>query len=109
MISEKQLCDLIDALEADVLRQWVEAGLVRAHGREPPLQFDDADVARVHLICELHYKLAVDDETLPLVVSLMDQLYSLRRSARAISTAIAEEAEDVRSRITRRAFDRLRS
>jgi chaperone modulatory protein CbpM len=108
MISDKQLCELIGALEAHMLHQWVEAGLVRAHGREP-LQFDDDDVARVHLICELHYELAVDDEALPMVVSLMDQLYSLRRSARALSAAIAEEPDDIRARITQRALDSLRS
>jgi chaperone modulatory protein CbpM len=106
MIGEKQLCDLIGALEAHMLRQWVDAGLVRASSREP-LQFDDADVARVHLICELHYELAVDEETLPVIVSLMDQLYALRKTARAVSAAIAEEPEDVRSRITLRALESL--
>lgn len=108
MIDEKQLCGLIRALEEHTLRQWVNSGLVRAHSHEP-LQFDEADVARVHLICQLHYEMAVDEETLPLIVSLIDQLYSLRRSARAVNAAIAEESEDVRMRITQRAFKVLRS
>jgi chaperone modulatory protein CbpM len=108
MISEKQLYDLIGALEAHMLRQWVDAGLVRVQGREP-LQFDDDDVARVRLICELHYELAVEEEALPVIVSLMDQLYTMRRSARAMSSAIAEEPAEIRARIMRRALASLRS
>jgi chaperone modulatory protein CbpM len=107
MISEKELCALIDALEAHVLRNWVDAGLVRAMNRDP-LQFDEADVVRVQLICELHYELAVEEEMLPLIVSLVDQLYGLRRSARAFNDAIAEEPEEVRRRITQKVLDRLR-
>jgi len=107
MMDERQLCELIDALEAHMLRQWVEAGLVHALDGDP-LTFDDADVARVQLICELHYEMAVDEETLPLIVSLMDQLYSLRRSARAVNAAIAGEPEEVRRRIVQRALETLR-
>ena len=107
MISEKELCALIEALEAHVLRSWVDAGLVRALNRDP-LQFDEADVARVQLICELHYELAVEEETLPLIVSLVDQLYGLRRSARAFNDAIADEPEEVRLRITQNVLARLR-
>ena len=108
MVGEKQLCDLIDALEAHMLRRWVEAGLVRARAHEP-LEFDEADVARVRLICDLHYDMALDEETLPLVVSLMDQLYSLRGSARAVSPALSHEPDEVRERIARRALDMLAS
>jgi chaperone modulatory protein CbpM len=99
MISEKELCAMIDRLEAQMLRQWVDAGLVRSAGTAHAMHFEDADVARVRLICELHYDLAVEEETLPLVLSLMDQIYDLRRSSRAIAAAIASEDEEVKRRI----------
>lgn len=108
MITEHELCAMIDRLEAHILRQWVDAGLVHGVGDEVLLRFEDADVARVRLICELHYDLAVEEETLPLVLSLMDQLYDLRRSSRAIAAALAEEPEEVRSRIAVSAAKRLR-
>ena len=107
MITEKELCGRIRVLEVHRLHQWVDAGLVRTRSRDP-LLFDDADLARVSLICELYYDMAVNDETLPLVVSLMDQLYALRRSARAVTTALSEESDDVRLRITQKALKRLR-
>lgn len=108
MISERQLCALIDRLEAQMLRQWVEAGLVRAAGPAEAMHFDETDVVRVRLICELHYELAVEEETLPLVVSLMDQIYDLRRSSRAVAAAIADEPEEVQMRIAAAAAKWLR-
>jgi chaperone modulatory protein CbpM len=100
MIGEKDLCAMFAELEADTLRDWVEAGLVRSARQGEALGFDDADVARVRLICELHYDLAVDRETLPLVVSLIDQIYDLRRSVRAMASALEGEPEEVRLRIS---------
>lgn len=99
---------MIERLEAHMLRHWIDAGLLRDAGRDAPLQFDDADVARVRLICELHYDMAVEEETLPLVLSLMDQIYDLRRSARAVAAAIADEHDEVRTRIAVAAVQRLR-
>ena len=99
---------MISRLEAHMLRHWVDAGLLRNAGAGEPLQFEDADVARVRLICELHYELAVEEETLPLVLSLMDQIYDLRRSARAVAAAISDEPEEVRLRIAATAVGRLR-
>jgi chaperone modulatory protein CbpM len=98
MIGEDELCGMIELLDGDTLRQWVATGLVRSAVADP-LRFDDADVARVHLICELRFDLDVEETSLPLVLSLIDQLYDLRRSARAISAAIAEESGEVRMRI----------
>jgi chaperone modulatory protein CbpM len=108
MIGEKELCAIIGRLEAHMLQHWVDAGLLRHAGRGEPLQFEEADVARVRLICELHYDLAVEAETLPLVLSLMDQIYDLRRSARAVAAAIADEPDEIRSRIAVAAVRRLR-
>jgi chaperone modulatory protein CbpM len=56
----------------------------------------------------LHYELAVEEETLPLVVSLMDQIYDLRRSSRAVAAAIADEPEEVQMRIAAAAAKWLR-
>jgi chaperone modulatory protein CbpM len=108
MIGEKDLCAMIGRLEAHMLRHWVDAGLLRSVGHGEPLQFEASDVARVRLICELHYDMDVEGETLPLVLSLMDQIYDLRRSARAVAAAIGDEPDDVRSRIAAAAMRRLR-
>lgn len=109
MIGEEDLYAMFVRLETDMLRQWIDTGLVRASRQGTALSFDEADVARVRLICELHYDLAVEEETLPLVLSLMDQLYDLRRSARALASAIEEEPDEVRVRISAGVVKRLKA
>ena len=99
MIGEAELCDMFERLDADTLRHWVAVGFVRGTGAEPAA-FDEADVTRVRLICELRYDLDIEEASLPLVLSLMDQLYGLRRSMRAIAAAVAEQPGEVRMQIT---------
>jgi chaperone modulatory protein CbpM len=50
--------------------------------------FGDADLARCRLILELRGDLAIDDEAMPLVLSLLDQVYVLRRQLRLLSTLV---------------------
>jgi chaperone modulatory protein CbpM len=41
----------------------------------------------------------VEEETIPLVLSLLDQLYALRRQMNALTAAIREQPDDVRQAI----------
>ncbi len=47
------------------------------------------------LLVELHVTLEVDTETVPLVLSLIDQLYDTRRTLRALTAAIEAQPEPV--------------
>jgi chaperone modulatory protein CbpM len=86
------------------ISRWVELGWVAPVGRrgaEPA--FSDLDVARLCLICDLRHDLEVDEETMPLVLSLLDQLYTLRRQLAALTGAIQQQPDDIRRAI----LDRL--
>jgi chaperone modulatory protein CbpM len=63
--------------------------------------FSDLDVARVCLICDLRRDLAVEEETMPLVLSLLDQLYTMRRQMKALHGALQQQPDDVREAILR--------
>jgi chaperone modulatory protein CbpM len=94
----------VDRVELSV---WVERGWVApASRRGPEPLFSDLDVARVGLICDLVHDLAVEDETIPLVLSLLDQVYDLRRQLHALTAAIRQQPDDVRQRILARIADR---
>jgi chaperone modulatory protein CbpM len=82
------------------LIQWVELGWVKpaSRDRDEPA-FSDLDVARVCLICDLRHDLAVEEETMPLVLSLLDQVYALRRQMNALTGAVRQQPEDVRQAI----------
>jgi chaperone modulatory protein CbpM len=91
---------LVGRVDRVELTQWVEFGWVtpERQGRDEPA-FSELDVARVYLICDLRYDLAVEEETVPLVLSLLDQIYTLRRQMKALTGAIREQPEDVRQAI----------
>ena len=95
-----EVVTLVRRIDRVELTQWIELGWVapeRPADAEPA--FSDLDVARVCLICDLRHDLEVEEETMPLVLSLLDQVYALRRQMNALTGAIREQPEDVRRAI----------
>ncbi len=96
MIDERELITTISALTQDALWRWIALGwIVPAEGAQTIL-FDTADVARVRLISELHFDLAIEEDNITMVLSLLDQLYAVRRSLSAVMAAVAAQPDDVR-------------
>ncbi len=102
MISEQQLIQRMRCLKADVLRRWIELGLVQPQQTASGLEFDDIDEARIALVCDLHYKMGLEHESLPVILSLVDQLHRTRHSLRALTTAVSEQPDEVRIALTTR-------
>jgi len=78
------LCARFTALNPDDLRRWIAEGHVRTDRAADDLVFTEIDVERVRLILELRDVMQVNEEALPIVLSLLDQLYELRRKMRAL-------------------------
>jgi chaperone modulatory protein CbpM len=78
---------------------WIERGWVRPErtGAEPV--FHDIDIARIRLIHDMRILMRIDDETIPLVLSLLDQVYDLRTGLRAVLRAVEAQPEPVREAI----------
>jgi chaperone modulatory protein CbpM len=83
-----------DLRETEVLA-WVERGWVRAMPSGEEWDFKDIDIARVRLIRDLTRELSVQEETMPLVLSLLDQVYTLRGQIRALAQAVEVQDEAV--------------
>jgi chaperone modulatory protein CbpM len=99
MIGERELIEAVESVEADALRRWIDLGWIQPQHDGDNLRFDASDVARVRLICELHYELRIEEDSMSVVLSLMDQLYQTRRSLRALLSAVEAQPPDVRARI----------
>ena len=81
------------------LHVWIREGWVLpAHSEAGPV-FDDLDVARIRLLCDLRKDMALPSEALPPVLALIDQLHRARRELRWLSDAIDEQSNDVRTSI----------
>ncbi len=102
MIGATELVARVQRLTMTDLERWVAADLVRPGVDETAWTFEDADVARVTLICDMHHTLAVAEDDLPLVLSLVDQLYDTRCRLRTLLEAVNEQPEDVRTALLRR-------
>lgn len=81
------------------LQGWVRRGWVRPEGVEPNWVFQEIDVARVRLIHDFRHTMEVSEETIPLVLSLLDQVYTLRGQMRAFARAVEGQPETVRAAI----------
>ena len=90
---------LFPDLRETELHTWVERGWVRPEGNEPDWIFQDVDIARVRLIRDFRQEMAVPEEIMPLVLSLLDQVYTLRGQMRLLARAVEGQPEPVRSAI----------
>ena len=93
---------LFPDLEEAELSAWIEQRWVEPeHELGDGPVFREIDVARVHMIYDLRHRLDVHEETLPLVLSLVDQVYELRRNLKAMTRALDEQPSEIRSAILR--------
>jgi chaperone modulatory protein CbpM len=94
MISIDAIVGQLTGLTRQDLDRWISNQWVRPDDREGCYVFCDIDVARVRLIKELRDEMRIDEETLPIVLSLLDQLYDQRRRMRELCDALRRIAPD---------------
>ncbi|MEZ5923756.1 MAG: chaperone modulator CbpM [Hyphomicrobiaceae bacterium] len=99
MITEKELIQRVEGLEVVHLRRWVERGWIVPARRGEELAFDDHDALRAQLICDLAHDVAIEEESLTVVLSLLDQLHGTRRLLKAMAGAIEKQEPGIRSAI----------
>ena len=90
-MTREDLLSTLPGLQAERLDLWVARAWVRP---DDGTVFAEIDVARVRLIRELRDDLGIDDDSLPVVLSLIDQLYAARRQMRKLRRAVEEAAPD---------------
>ncbi|MGR3322585.1 MAG: MerR family transcriptional regulator [Pseudooceanicola sp.] len=96
---EHEVVSRVPSVTLRELRSWVREGWVRPReGTAGPL-FDEIDVARIRLVCDLRKDLAVPVDTLPVILSLIDQLHATRRDLRCLAEAVAGQSEERRAAI----------
>jgi len=79
-------------LDAGALDAWVAAGWLAPRREKETLQFSDVDIARAQLIHDLK-RLGVNDDGIPIILDLVDQVHGLRRMLRELLSAIQAQPE----------------
>ncbi len=87
-------------LAEPVIVDWIARGWVRVEGaRQDEWVFAEIDVARIRLIRELRIDMELDEQALPLVLSLLDQVYGLRRTLRHVMHALETQPDSVQDSV----------
>ena len=101
MIAFEDLVQRLDGVDRGELTRWVENRWVLPERRDETWIFHEVDVARVQLILEIRHEFAIDDEALPLVLGLLDQVYELRRQLGRLCDALASQPAEIQAAIRR--------
>jgi chaperone modulatory protein CbpM len=101
MIVLEELLDRFAGLDRRELVRWVENRWVLPERRGKTWLFDEIDIARVELIIEVRREFAIDDDALPLVLGLLDQVYELRRQLGRLCDALASQPPEIQAAVRR--------
>ena len=107
-LDERSVVEEVRRLTLRELRFWVREGWVRPANAETGPVFDEIDIARIRLLCDLRKEMALPTNALPVVLSLIDHLHETRRELRQLSEALEEQPETVRRSACRRPGSRRR-
>ena len=104
MLSEGDIVARVRHLTVTRLRVWVKQGLIKP-ADEDAQAFSEADAARAALICNLEDELGFDEEDVPVLLNLIDQIHGLRAELKGLLDALEDLPPElratVRMRITR--------
>ena len=99
ILREEQVVARVGRITITELRLWQSHGWIAPQRDAGGPVFDELDVARIGLVCDLREDMEIDEETIPVLLSLIDQVHGLRRSLKCLAQAVDEQPEDVRGPI----------
>lgn len=100
--TEEQVISVVGRLSRVHLISYIQADIVRPISTEDGLRFRAIDIARLELLCDLSEHFEIEEDTIGLVVTLIDQLNDARTDLTALVEAVAAEPHEVRASIGRR-------
>jgi chaperone modulatory protein CbpM len=101
MLGIDALIARFSGLDRIELLRWVENRWVLPERQGGSWVFHEVDIARVELILEIRREWALDEEAVPFVLGLLDQVYDLRRQLRRLVDALAAQPAEIRDAVRR--------
>ncbi|MEM7076261.1 MAG: chaperone modulator CbpM [Pseudomonadota bacterium] len=95
-VDERTVVLQVERLTLRELRLWVQEGWVRPAQAPGGPVFDEVDIARVRLLCDLKKDMSIPSDAVSVVLSLIDQLHQTRHDLRCLSEALDAQSEQVR-------------
>ncbi|MDO5706132.1 MAG: hypothetical protein Q4G49_13845 [Paracoccus sp. (in: a-proteobacteria)] len=98
--TESEVIAAVAYLTEPRLIAFCQARLVSpVQGESGARMYRETDIARLQLVSDLAENYELPDDALDMVMSLIDQLNTMRGDMRALMQAVAAESDEVRMRI----------
>ncbi len=98
-LSEDEIIGQVTRLTRRQLYHFVESDLVKPRLQDKTYIFAHVDIARLELLCDLSQDLELNETSLAIVLSLIDQLHAARRNYMDLVQAIDALPENVKRQI----------
>lgn len=95
-LKDREVVEQLGTLTLTELRLWVSEGWVTPDDEQG---FAEIDVARVRLVCQLRRDMNVNEDAVPVVLSLLDQLHGLRSELLHLTKALDEQPDEVKRKV----------
>jgi chaperone modulatory protein CbpM len=82
-----------ERLDVTIVQNWVEAGWLAPQPPGDDDGFSEVDLARGQLICDLK-RMGVNDDAMPIILDLIDQVHGLRRVLRNALAAFDAQSRE---------------
>jgi chaperone modulatory protein CbpM len=100
MMRFEMVVALFSDLEAPELADWIARGWIVPQGSSrADWVFAEIDVARIGLIRDLRLRMELQEDAVALMLSLVDQIYGLRDTLRAMTRALDAQPPAVREAV----------
>ena len=97
--TEAEAIAAVDDLTGARLVMFLRARIVQPVVTDAGPAYREAALARLQLLCDLSEGYELPEDALGMVMSLIDQLNTMRGDMRALMHAVAAEPDEVRGRI----------
>ena len=98
-LTERDVVEAVGEISVGRLRTWVRRGWIQPERSGRRVLYTETDVARVRLVCHLTDRLEVREDEVAVILSLMDQVYGLRRALRNLGRAVDSQPPEIRAEI----------
>ena len=97
----KRIDDVLSKIERltnkQTLEDYIARGWVRPVRDETDYIFDEMDIARIQLVCELHIEMKFEIDAVDLILSLIDQLYESRAQFEQLAKTLQNKPSEFRA------------
>ncbi len=101
VFTEDDVISGVEGLSSEHLCMCIEEGWVKPIQTQGRVYFAEIDIVRLQLIVNLQLDLSINAESIPIILSLIDQVHGLRHELHSLANAVGAQPADIQQAILR--------